>query len=584
MYLKYFSIILISSLIFSCTGPFNSNELDEDVTVFTIRNGSILEAGANLPVTLVYDEFEFGFDYLRIVLFDDEGKEIAVNQIARSQVGSNRRREILLPNNLEKGIYHVRFELFRNNRIVFSNITNFFYEDSSFRLNNTQSYPPNPAPGERVLFITDFTAPIGSDPYFRWIIGRNIVSEGFFSEGGNRFSWTTPSIEGAYSVSVELFPFKPLDKVFQRFNSAISSSSSVIVSESNRMRLGEFLPKESYSTLFHFRGEIYDSGYLAAGNDNLKVIGDPLPDFRGGVFGYHFNKNEFIEISNIVIPFSNEGVLQPFSIKLKFINDYSVSPDHSQNSPFFSVFSEDESFRISLWQDSRVQYFSEIVSGANRFRSNALRNRDTLNSTLNLTVSFYPGRNSCTIVWMMNGETVARETIPFLPTLAVNQGKTTIGSGLFPMLFDEAGVFSRISSVGNSVAPFCFRDYNLDILGRSFIFAEGFDYLETLSPLKKESAVVNNGLANISPGGWIRAGNDVRLSGNMEVNIVMGAGVCTFVIRNSSGVDIFSRNIISGSENFMIDNIASGNYDIYILNNNETRSTFVDSLLIANVQ
>ena len=583
MLVKLFTIIVIISLIISCTGPFNPNEFDEDVKLLTIKNGSILEAGSSLPVTFVYDEFEFGFDHLKISLFDDTGKEVAVNQIERSNVGSNRKREIALPENLEKGIYHVRFELFNNNsKTVFSNTTNFFYGSSAFRLNNIQSYPPNPAPGERVLLIADFTAPSGFDPYFRWIVGRNIVSEGFFSEGGSRYIWEVPPFEGAYSVTVELFPFKPSDKVFQRFNSAISSNSSVIVSESNRIRSGDFLPKESYSTLFHFRGEIFDFGHLAAGNGNFKIIGEPSPDFRDGIFGYYFKRNEYIEIPSIVAPFSREGNLQPFSIKLKFINDYSVSADPSQNRPFFSVHSADENFIISLGQDSRTQYFCEIVSGANRFRSNVFRSASTLNTILNLTVSFYPSVNSCTIVWMMNGETIAREVIPFLPNLVANQGKAIIGSGLFPILFDEAGAFTRTSNGRNSVSPFCFRDYNSEIFGRRFLFAEGFDYLEALSPLKSEGVAVNNGFVTIAPRGWIRAGENIRLSGNMEVSMNVQAGNSAIVIRNSSGSDVFSRSVGERDGSFVINNMASGNYNIYILNN-EARSALVDNLLITNV-
>ncbi|MCL2481062.1 MAG: hypothetical protein FWF38_05075 [Spirochaetaceae bacterium] len=564
----------------------DSTGSDEVIQLFTIKNGSVLETGAALPVTLVYNESEYLFDYLNILLYDDAGTELALNKIERSYVSSNRKREVILPENLEKGIYHVKFEVYNQDKLVFSNITNFFNEKSSYRINNIQSYPPNPAPGEKVLLIADFATNADgfSDPYFRWIIGKNIVSEGYNSKGANKYSWTTPTVEGAYSITVELFPFKPLDKAFEKFSSAIYKTSAVIVSESNRMKSREFLPEASYSTLFHFRGEISDSGYLDADNGNFKIIGEPSPDFRGGIYGYYFEKDECIEIPNIVIPFSKEGVLQPFSIKLKFIDDYSNSSDLSQGFPFFNTYSEDENFRISVGQDSRTLYYCEIVSGTNKFKSKAYRSMSTLNDILNLTVSFYPNNNSCAIIWIMNGETVCREDIPFLPVFPNrpgSSGKTTIGSGSCPLLFDEAGVYTRTIDGKNSVAPFCFRDYNSEIFGKSLIFAEGFEYMENISPLKNDGAVVNNGLAVLKPGGWICAGAKISLSGNMEVSII--AGDCAIVIRDPSGVDIFSRNIKEGSENFIINNITSGNYDIYILNNYETKTTFIDSVLITKV-
>ena len=594
MRIKHFIILLIAVLIISCAGPLDQNETDEGIKLLTIKNGSILETGAALPVTLVYNESEYGFDYLNILLFDDAGTEIAVNKIEKNSVGNNRKKEIRLPENLEKGIYHIKFEVHKQDKVVFSNTTNFFYENSSYRVKNIQSYPPNPAPGEKVLLIADFATTAGSpDPYFRWIIGKNIVSEGYYSKGGNKYNWTTPSVEGAYSLTVELFPFKPIDKVFEKFNSSIYITSSVILSESNRMKSGEFLPESSYSTLFHFRGEIADSGYLSAGNANFKVVGEPSIDFRGGIYGYYFEKNEYIEIPSVVIPFSKEGVLQPFSIKLKFMDDYSVSAsalsaDNSENSSFFSSCSEDENFKILLGQYDKSQYFCEIVSGANKFISKVNFGRESINTILNLTVSFYPAPagKSCAIVWIMNGETFARENIPFIPNLVGNAGKTITGSGLYPMLFDEIGIYSRTGDGKNSADPFCFRDYNAEIFGKGLLFAEGFEYMQNLSPLKNDGAVVNNGMAVLNPKGWICAGSKIQLSGNMEVNIM--SGDCSLVIRDSSdagagagaGADIFSYNIKENSENFIINNVASGNYDIYILNNSENRTTSVNSVLI----
>ena len=580
MFIKYLSAILLIGLIISCAGPMDQTESDDAIQLLTIKNGSILETGSALPLTLVYNESQYGFDYVKIVLFNDEGTEIAEDKIEKSYVSSNRKKEVFFPEDLENGIYHVKFVLYNDEKIIFSTVTHFFSEKKSYRINNIQSYPPNPVPGEKVIFFADFAANASADPYFRWIIGKNIVSEGYYSKGANKYIWTIPAAEGAYSVTVELFPFKPLDKVFAKFNSAISKTSSVIVSESNRVKSTEFLPEASYSTLYHFRGDIVDSGYLAAANGVIEIAGEPSLDFKGGVYGYYFKENEYIEIPNIVIPFLKEGALQPFSIKLKFIDDFSISPDVTESSPFFNSWTEDENFKISLGQDSMTQYFCEIVSGTNKFVSKVSLNLNTLNTILNLTVSFYPGSNSCTIVWIMNGETIGREEIPFLPSLVERNGKTVIGGGLCPMLFDEAGIYTRTIDGKNSAAPFCFRDHNAEIFGKSLLLAEGFEYMEKLSPLKNDGVVVNNGMAVLNPAGWICAGSKIQLSGNAEVNIAVVEGACVFVIRDSSGADIFSRSIKEGSENFIINNITSGDYDIYILNDKEIQTTSVDSVLI----
>ncbi len=628
MCFKPFFLLLIVVFIISCAGPADSGLSDGEIKVLTIKDGSILEKGTALPVTLIYNESDYVFDYLNIFLYDDTGREVAANKIERNSIENNRKREIVLPENLGKGIYHVKFELYKSDKMIFSTITNFFNESSSYKLNNIQSYPPNPAPGEKVILIADFTIDPSSNPYFRWIIGKNTVFEGFYSEGANKYNWKTPAIEGAYSVTVELFPFKPEDKVFEKFSSAISTNSAVLVSESNRMISKELSPEISYSTLYHFRGDITDSGYIAQNKNNFEIVGNPLPDFKGGIYGYYFEKDKYIEIPSVIIPFSKDGVLHPFSIKIKFLCDYSKVADPAENSAFFSSISESGNFNISLGQYDKTQYFCEIVSGSNKFTSKAFHAKGTSNSTINLTLSFYPSNNgiytgdtkilpvdntlynstalntslgnsvpaginspntetysnqsysanSCTVVWVINGETVACENIPFIPRLAENSGKTIIGGGIYPLLIDEAGIYSRNNEGKNSVDPYCFSSYNSEIFGSGLIFAEGFDYSLNLSPLKHDgSAIINSGMAFLKPGGWVCAGTKIPLSGNVEISIT---GSCAFVIRDLSGNDIFSRNITGMNESFIISNIASGNYDIFILNNDKNIIKSVDNILI----
>lgn len=578
-YLKHFILLLLAILLIACTDPVGTNQTEDDVTVYTIKNGSILETGAPLPVTLVYDESASDFDYFKVSLYDDEGKELASNNISKSTIGNNRKKEIDLPENLQKGLYHIKFELVKGDTAVFSSVTDFFSGTGFYTVKTMLSYPPDPAPGENVLLIADSVFPAGSDPYFRWDINKKVVYEGLFSGGGNKYSWKTTANEGAFPVRVEMFPFAPSKAVFENFTSPFFNESTIFVSESNRKRFNEFSTESSFSTLFHFRGEIIDSGYNSLKGEPSQVKGSPEPDFRSGIYGYYFKNNDSIVIPSLSVPFSKHGEMQPFSIKFRFLPDYSIPFTEKQDAaPFFTAASDDRTFELVSGHSGRGEYYLELVSGAQRFLSRAVDLVSEPENIINLNISVYPEKNASRIVWMINGKTVKKDEVPFKPELGNTKGSTVIGGGLYPLLIDEAGVFTKTADGKTSVDPDAFKNFSMEKYGNDLILAEGFDSFLT----EKDLFSIGNpefrgGSVILDPGEMIRIGKQLLFSENVEITV---SGSCTLIIKDSKGVVTAVNDFRNAGESLVVNGIADERYDLFLENREILKSGFADDILV----
>ncbi len=572
----------MSIFLIACTNPIGSNDSEEAVTVYTIKNGSILETGSALPVTLVYDESVSDFDYLMISLYDDAGTELAANKISKNTIGNNRKKEIDLPGNLEKGLYHIKFELLKGDTVVFSSVTDFFSETGNYAVKTMLSYPPDPAPGENVLLIADSVYPAGRDPYYRWEINGKIVHEGLFSAGGNKYSWKTTANEGAFPVRVEMFPFAPSKAVFDNFISPFYNESIIFVSESNRKRFNEFTPESSYSTLFHFRGEITDSGYNSIKGAAGIITGSPALDFRSGIYGYYFKNDDSISIPSLSVPFSKQGEMQPFSIKFRFLPDYSAAFLEKQGTiPLFTAISDDGIFRLVSGFSGRGEYYLELVSGGRRFISRAYDSISATGSIINLNISVYPDSGSSLIVWMINGKTVQKDKAPFRPEIENTKGRTVIGSSLYPLLIDEAGVFTKTSDGKSSVDPEAFKNYNLEKFGNDLIFAEGFDNNLNLRNITVSGTPeIKGGSVILDPGEMIRIGDQLQLSENVEIAV---SGNCTLIVKDSEGKVTASGDFDNAGESLILEANPEERYNLFLENRDLISSGFADDILATRI-
>ena len=582
MYSKQILLLVLIIFLASCTNPITDSDTGEGIKLYTLKNGSVLEPGSPVPVTLVYDESADNFDYLKISLYSDDGTLVSSKIIYRKDTENSRKNEIDLPENLSKGLYHLKFEAFRQEKPVFSSTSSFFSDRGLYRLDKVQSYPPNPAPEEKVYIAADFTAPAGTDPYFRWTIAGKTVLEGFSSKGAGRINWKTPASEGAYPLSVELFPFAPSDTVFESFVSAMLNESVIFVSESNRGRGGQFFPESSYLTLFHFRGEIRDTGYNASGNGyNYTIKGDPLPDIKGSVYGFRFTSDDALIIPAMALPLTRQGFLQPFTVKFRFLPDLSTMNDSAASdtgtTALLKIASEDKNFSLTVKNPDRNQYSVELTYGSRVFAEDVVLQHSS-NNLVNMALSFYTERNHATLVWMVNGETLSRASIPFLPVIASPAGTTEIGGGYSSILYDEAGIYARDVNNAPAVDAGGFSDYLSETFRNDLLMAEGFDNMEMPFTFSTGGDVeFEAGFVKLPPGGWIVAGEKILLPDSSEISVI---GKCTVIVRDKSGREVFSGNATDGVSVFALNNAAPGEYDIILANNSEREINLVDNIAV----
>jgi hypothetical protein len=115
------------------------------------------------------------------------------------------------------GFYTIVFEVRAGNGAVLNSIEKpFFYIASSqLVIEGIVSYLPGVSsaarivpPGEKIILEAKMLAE-GVSPYIIWYEGKNIISEGYKAEGGDRIFWSSPAQTGFQNIRIEVFPFNP---------------------------------------------------------------------------------------------------------------------------------------------------------------------------------------------------------------------------------------------------------------------------------------------------------------------------------------------------------------------------------------
>jgi hypothetical protein len=119
---------------------------------------------------------------------------------------------------LEIGPYRMVFQILGENGKIFSKTekTVFYLADADYSISEISAYLPgySPgsyliAPGTLVMLEAKVTADERLDPYVVWYDGKNRISEGKISDGGNKFFFKIPEENGFRLLRAEAFPFQP---------------------------------------------------------------------------------------------------------------------------------------------------------------------------------------------------------------------------------------------------------------------------------------------------------------------------------------------------------------------------------------
>jgi hypothetical protein len=502
------SIVILIAFISACgeyPGLFNDSGVDKDIRIKTISSGSIIRDFESVPVGV-----HFGLnissdieqpDRMTIELFSADGE-----LLAESAVESDFQDDlppIELPD-LDEGLYNLHFTLYSGESIIAEEEVRFFAVSEDYEILGISSYPPSFEPGSSVLLEALISSPVNSDPFLRWTIGDILIDEGFLSEGKARLVWTSPRDVGVYFLKLELFPFGPQAEISFDFSSSLYLGTNLFVTRN--LTLGEFdlAPQNSYYSLFHFLGNIKDSGVRIElreiQEEDVTSTGIPELMMEENLFGYHLDGSSGFRVEDVIIPFQGT-VLQPFSISMRFLLD---GEQIEQN--IFRSESDDGSFGFSLsfneLSELTAEIYTDSVAEPVQITAAGSYIEPYVPHVISLSIS--PEANGTTFFWFQDGILIEALEVPEV-LIPEDQGGSEVAEDIdllkdfvpsamsgfsvlggepgfdemhgFSGIIDEFGVYFRDSNNRPAIDAEVYKTAMEDEHGGDLVYAESFDGL-----------------------------------------------------------------------------------------------------------
>jgi len=487
------------------------------VTISTLTNGSIVSTGAQIPIHLVYsDSFKQSNkspDSMQIHLLGADGTEIRTFAIGADVLANQNSFNINLPE-LPSGQYTLRLNVYQAGKMLQEKSVQFFYVQGTYSVTGISTYPSSFYPGSSGLLQAHLEVPDGSDPYLRWTMNDKVIAEGVLSDGFDQTLLQAPSIEGAYNVTVELFPMAPVGSANFAYASPIKQTTEVFVSRSQNADANELGPAASYYSLFHFRGDYRDDGVRVSMRDGhapaAVAVGNPNLRIDGSIFGYHLDGTSGFSVGEVILPFSG-GTLSPFSMTIRAMAD-----TKEQGRSIFTATSADGSFAFTVHIDSVGNAIASITYNGQTGSVSSNQIMFTPGEPSLVSVSVVPGTSSTEISWFRDGTQLSDGTVSVgfgatpndTSSSTVVPGSSTIGgpdiagsSNGFVGIVDEFGIYFRDSSLRPSTDSSIYAAAMEQKYGNALVYAEGFEGSFVPSGVETHGSVtLKDGNLVLSPG------------------------------------------------------------------------------------
>jgi len=322
-------------------------------------------------------------------------------------------------------------------------------------------FPPSIEPGQAVLLAAALKEPIG-DPWLRWSRDGMPFAEGLFSDELDRVVWTAPRAEGAYSLSLELFPAAPPDALGFPFRAASVQELKAMVKATPGGSTDEFADPLAYLSLLRLDGSFEDLG-LRSRESPPQPFGEPRIDVYPGGFGYRFSDEAGIQLPGLMPPASQDAAL-PFSLVFRF------SPA-AANGRLVGFAAADGSYSLDFGLEEGRPYAAFRGGGEEELRSYAAQALPLQPRTIVACV--IPAADGTRVIWNFEGESVEAESLPPLPA-SPGGGAILGGPGSLPGIYDAFGLMSP-SGPSRPLAPASYRLAMRRRWKSALYLAEGFE-------------------------------------------------------------------------------------------------------------
>lgn len=471
-------LILAVALVSGCSGPSALLSDAEKRTVYALSftnataasiNGASLEPGAEISLSMSQMSGAKSPEALAITLLDSGGATLASLKLATARytqatagmtlVGSisGSLPSFSLPSDLEPGIYTLASALSDKDGVTLqSTSTSFFIGSQGLGLGSLSIYPPSPSKSSPVLLSVRVRgAEDATTAWIRWSHEGRTIAEGPLAGGYDKTVWRTPALEGAYALSVEIFPEEPSADL--EMDSPWRQDIKAIVSANSLPEAAEFSSEQNLVSHLSFDGDFQDTGSRAQAR-KPEAFGAPLLDSFAGGFGYVLGETAYVEMPGAIPPTTAAGP-RPFSLAWR-LHSTSASGDLLRFS------SQDGSLLMRAGLDAGHP-FVEVLTPEGTQRSTC--EAAVSPGLADLAVSFEPANDKFSIIWSIEGnrrDAPALQVGAFAATDVARLG----GPGSLAGIYDEFA----ISDDGKGRPPF-FRAAALRAWKSGLFIGEGFE-------------------------------------------------------------------------------------------------------------
>ncbi len=513
-------IIIIASLSFvSCgeTGTFLSNpSKEESILIKTASSGTVLAPGATLPLSIIGKRDEESYESMEIEIFDSNGESLGVTKLSSQVVNQNTLPPVAIPE-LKTGLYTAKFTLYGKDGQLAASEIQFFVVKDEYAINKILSYPPSLIPEAKSLLQCTLSIPQNTNPYLRWTVGKKVIAQGFLNDGLSKVEWEAPKEKGVYSIRVDLFPVGPKKGASFDFGSSVYLTTEIFVTDSKTIAKNELSPEDSYYSLFHFRGNLTDSG-IKGSSTQVTMIGEPKIDISQDVFGYMLDGKSGFRINSLLLPVT-DGMLQPFTFDAIML--FSESPKNAQ---LFQANSNDGKFFFKVFfSETGVISFS-LRSGAEQVLCSAEGLHPNPLSAQKISISVVPQKTETAVFWYLNDALIRNETVSWNNSNIGSDGTAMIaGEAGVKGIIDELGIFFRDEKKQASARTDVYTRSKKENLGSNLVYAEGFDDLSIPDNVYiSGTATTSNGKLLISPDSEITIPLEIDFSEKVGFTVECG--------------------------------------------------------------
>jgi hypothetical protein len=326
-----------------------------------------------------------------------------------------------------------------------------------------ESFPPVIYPGAEAVLKADLSLPENTDPFLSWTQNNSLIKSGMYSEGLAEINWTAPMAEGVYSIALDVFPIAPVNGSYSFQSQTRMSTEVYVTSTSDISSENDLGPDESYYVLFHFNGNLENSG---TGFESLKAEADKeLKIIQvNETLGYEMDGISAITIPEFILPLK-QNKLQPFTIELGVTFE-----DIEVNGKILSVKTENNDFYLEIFINNNSVPEVQITSDSTSSSIPSGIEEIAINERYMLNLSVIPAGIGLDVIWFLDGQTYSSGHINNSPSFISDTGSAEIK---FKGIIDEFGVY--FNSNTSSADPYIFYNAMKLIYKSNVLFADGFD-------------------------------------------------------------------------------------------------------------